>query len=178
MNSTRTLTEAEQHLADAASHELATKGKAKIESAPWLTTARRKVIAQAAAEADGVEVKMTGDVRKLTLTARQVTPEPPADLVRMLNEPIARSKAASTKAPTVHNDRVDWQPSETGDADSFDATANGYLMTVWKDDSGAWYWLVKATAEISETPETIDGGSRPGKTGAERAACTCVNRQR
>jgi hypothetical protein len=144
------MTEPQAHVA---SELAATRTKAQwdrvLKSYRWLTGERRKLV--------------IAEARKMQAGARQVEQVVNGD--------------SRPKAPTVHNDRVEWQPSETGDADSFDAVENGYLMTVWKDD-GDWFWLVKVTAEISETPETIDSGKASSMTGAQRGACTCVNRQR
>jgi hypothetical protein len=93
-------------------------------------------------------------------------------------------EVAVSKPKTIHAKDLDWLPDEAGGDDAVTARAEGYQLDVsrkFDDDqkpSKEWLWIVRMTAEISETPEVVDTGTAKSPNGGRIAAREALNRWR
>jgi hypothetical protein len=57
------------------------------------------------------------------------------------------------------------------------AVVRGFALAVTpvEDKPGRWHWMVRATSEVSETPEPIEGDECASEKGGRRWARQCLN---
>jgi hypothetical protein len=84
---------------------------------------------------------------------------------------------AEAKPKTVRDSEIAWAPDETG-SDGVEAVVRGFALAVTPvdDKPGRWFWSVKATSEVSETPEVIAADECASEKGGRRWARQTLNK--
>jgi hypothetical protein len=78
---------------------------------------------------------------------------------------------------TVRDSEIAWAPDETG-SEGIEAVVRGFALSVTpvEDKPGRFLWSVKATSEVSETPEVIAADECATEKGGRRWARQTLNR--
>lgn len=74
---------------------------------------------------------------------------------------------SKAKVSAIHVRDLAWHPAED-DSGGRELIAEGYLLSIAPEPEGKrWSWIVRTTAEISETPEVIDAGTAKSEKSAD-----------
>ena len=78
---------------------------------------------------------------------------------------------------TVRDSEIAWGADESA-AEGVTAVVRGFELTVGpiEDRPGRWHWMVRATSQVSETPEVIAADECATEKGGRRWARQTLNR--
>jgi hypothetical protein len=88
--------------------------------------------------------------------------------------------AAASRPRAIPFDEIEWRRPEWADPESqaLVALVEGYEFEIGPGERKTWDWAVKATSEVSETPEVIVAGTAKSKSGAQYSAKEQFNQHR
>jgi hypothetical protein len=93
------------------------------------------------------------------------------------SEPEPVEPTPEPKPKTVRDSEIAWGPDEASEG-SVSAIVRGFELSVSPvdDKPGRWLWSVRATSEVSETPELIAADECASEKGGRRWARQTLNR--